>query len=244
MANYHFSISNASEAVTWLQQGLESCPGSFLLTFALVEQLERTKQLSSVPSLFEKLLESVHKRIDARQAQLDESIKAFDAEVERAAEARKEARAKAKEVAMAAGQDVEEAEGEEEKIAVRNSVQQRREYVGALQTQAEQDLMQLKQEASLVWIKQMQFLRRSEGIRPTRLCFGKARKSPHATWHIYEASAMIEFHCSKETRVATNVFELAIKTFPTDPDLIIRYLDFLLGNGDETSESALCLPLP
>lgn len=76
----------------------------------------------------------------------------------------------------------------------------------------------------------------SQGSRPTRTLFGKARKSPHCSWLIYEASAMMEYHCSKDTVVATKVFELALKTFPENETLVVRYLDFLISINDEKSE--------
>lgn len=71
----------------------------------------------------------------------------------------------------------------------------------------------LRNDLSVVWIKYMQAVRRVEGLRPMRAIFSRARKSPYATWRVYEASALTEYHTSKETRVAVNVFELACKLF-------------------------------
>lgn len=47
---------------------------------------------------------------------------------------------------------------------------------------------------------------------------------------------MMEYHCSKDTVVATKVFELALKTFPENETLVVRYLDFLISINDESSE--------
>ena len=78
-----------------------------------------------------------------------------------------------------------------------------------------------------------------QGIRPTRTVFSRARKSPHCTWQVYEASALMEYHCSKDAGVATKVFELALKTYGTDEAFVVRYLDFLISINDDNNARAL-----
>lgn len=48
--------------------------------------------------------------------------------------------------------------------------------------------------------------------------------------------AMMEYHWNKEPKVATNVFELGLKTFSENIDYVGRYLDFLMATNDDTSE--------
>ena len=224
---YFTSVDSTQEALEWLEKGLKLCAGSFLLAFARIEHAEKTKQTEPCAAIFEKLLESVHARIDARRADSDAQIAAIEAEI-----ASSEAALRGKKAAEGADEAMEG--DERERLRRQNEGRQQRKK--AIEEEAKANIEEMKEEAALVWIKQMQFLRRTEGIRPTRICFGKARKSPHCTWHVYEASALMEYHCSKETRVAINVFELGIKTFGTDEALIVRYLDFLLNINDENSE--------
>ncbi|KDN40098.1 Suf-domain-containing protein [Tilletiaria anomala UBC 951] len=224
------SVGQTSEATAWLEKGLESCPGSFLLSFALIDHHERNKQTSACGPIFDNLIEHAQQRIETRRKEADVLLAGIDAETEAAQNA-----VKARKVAQGAG---EELEGEEKEL-LRKQDEGRQEKKKAIEAQVSEDIEKMKEEASLIWIKQMQFLRRTEGIRPTRICFGKARKSSNCTWQVYEASAMIEYHCSKDTRVATNVFELAVKTFGTNEMLIVRYLDFLLRINDENNARAL-----
>lgn len=81
--------------------------------------------------------------------------------------------------------------------------------------------------------------------------FSKARRSPHLSWQVIEANgkgftlplkdfthsteAMMEYHWNKEAKVATNVFELGLKTFSENVDYVGRYLDFLISTNDDTS---------
>lgn len=67
--------------------------------------------------------------------------------------------------------------------------------------------------------------------------FGKARKAPNATWHIFEASAMMEYHVNKDSAVAIRIFELGLKVFSEEVDYVVKYLTFLLSINDDTSES-------
>jgi cleavage stimulation factor subunit 3 len=45
----------------------------------------------------------------------------------------------------------------------------------------------------------------------------------------------MEYHANKDAKVATNVFELGLKTFADDADYACRYLDFLISTNDDTS---------
>lgn len=47
----------------------------------------------------------------------------------------------------------------------------------------------------------------------------------------------MEMYWNSEPKVATNVFELGLKMFGSEPDYILRYLDFLLLQNNANSES-------
>lgn len=45
----------------------------------------------------------------------------------------------------------------------------------------------------------------------------------------------MEMYWNSEPKVATNVFELGLKMFGSEPDYILRYLDFLLLQNNANS---------
>lgn len=49
----------------------------------------------------------------------------------------------------------------------------------------------------------------------------------------------MEYHWNKEPKVATNVFELGLKTFSENVDYVLRYLEFLINTNDDTSTSKI-----
>lgn len=86
-----------------------------------------------------------------------------------------------------------------------------------------------KKNETLVWIQYMFFKRRVFGISTARKVFLKARrKNPDCTFHIYIASAMMEFYHSKDANLAIKIFDRGFATnFGTDTEYIIHYLKFL-----------------
>ncbi|KAJ1045271.1 hypothetical protein NDA10_002989 [Ustilago hordei] len=230
-SRYLISTSRQDEAATWLKNAMEACTGSFLLHFAYVELAEARKATTDCAGVFDGLINQVHAKIDARQAKLQQDLKNLDTEAEMAK-------------AQAASRRANEGDGDvdvdgEERERERKAGEQLQARKQALQRQANPEIEGLKEATALVWIKYMHFLRRTEGIRPARGVFSRARKSPHCTWQIFEASALMEYHCSKDPVVATKVFELALKTFGNDEAFVVRYLDFLISINDDSNARAL-----
>lgn len=230
-SRYLVSILRVDEAATWLKNGMEACPGSFLLHFAYAELGEARKSTSDCAAVFDGLLDHVHAQIDARQAKLQQDLKTVDLEADRTK-------------AQAATRRANEGDGD---VDVDGEERERERKAGELlqirkqelQAAAKPEIEGLKEASALVWIKYMHFLRRTEGIRPARSVFSRARKSPHCTWQVFEASALMEYHCSKDAVVATKVFELALKTFGSDEAFVVRYLDFLISMNDDSNARAL-----
>lgn len=52
----------------------------------------------------------------------------------------------------------------------------------------------------------------------------------------FPSAATMEMYWNSEPKVATNVFELGLKMFGSEPDYILRYLDFLLLQNNANSE--------
>lgn len=45
----------------------------------------------------------------------------------------------------------------------------------------------------------------------------------------------MEFFWNNDPKVATNVFELGLKTFAKEPDYVLQYLDFLIRSNNPNS---------
>lgn len=229
-ASYARQSDRLDEAANWLKSGMEACTGSFLLHFAYIEQAEARAEVQGCGEVFNSLIEWVYGQIEALQSNLDAEVKAINEEGERI---KAEASARRRDEGAA---DVVEGEEREELRKMEEERERRRE---AEREKVRPKIEEMKEHASLVWIKYMHFVRRQEGQRPSRAIFARARKSKYCTWQAYEANALMEYHCSKEVSVATKVFELALKTYGDDEAFVVRYLDFLLSINDDNNARAL-----
>lgn len=218
------------EAVTWLRNGMEACAGSSLLSFAFVEQAERHSQTQGCNEIFDQLLNWIHTEIEKLNEQLEAKIKTIDEEAERE---------KAEVAARKRDEGAADAIEGEEREELRKMEERREERRSGERERIRPKIEEMKEYASLVWIKQMHFARRTEGQKPSRTIFARARKSKYCTWQIFEANALMEYHTNKDVTVATKVFELALKTYGSDEAFVVRYLDFLLAINDDNNARAL-----
>ncbi|KAK7447756.1 mRNA 3'-end-processing protein rna14 [Stygiomarasmius scandens] len=102
-----------------------------------------------------------------------------------------------------------------------------------------EELKDMVKEYGLVWIMYMRFGRRAEGVQSSRAIFGKARKGKYVSWEIFEAAALMEFHCSADTTVAARIFELGMNTHSREEDFVLRYLSFLISQNDRSNARTL-----
>ena len=51
--------------------------------------------------------------------------------------------------------------------------------------------------------------------------------------------ATMELYWNKDPKVATNVFELGLKTFGSEPEYVMQYLDFLIKSNNDSSTFSL-----
>ena len=73
----------------------------------------------------------------------------------------------------------------------------------------------------------MKFCRRAEGTSAARQIFKRARDDARTTHHAYVAAALMEYYCTKDKKIASNVFELGFKKFKHNKDYILAYVDYL-----------------
>ena len=76
-----------------------------------------------------------------------------------------------------------------------------------------------------------------------RSVFSRARKSVLCTYHIFVASALMEFYCNKDATVAGKVFEVGMRSLALNdedaPPYVMHYLDFLISMNDDNSTSCI-----
>ncbi|WVR05236.1 hypothetical protein IAU60_002248 [Kwoniella sp. DSM 27419] len=221
-ATYYTKKDNKEAAVEVLQAGVKACPKSFLLTFALSELLEDLHNFGTVHELFVSLIDTLTPEVES----LNKTI--------------------ALEVEAAKGPEIPNADTlgdinmDGDGVSDVQKMVEERENRGKLVAERRGvEVEQLIRGINIAWVMYMRFARRAEGIKAARGVFGKARKSPHLSWHIFEASAMMEYHSNKDSAVAIRIFELGLKLFSEDADYVIKYLQFLLSVNDDTNARAL-----
>ncbi|KAH8105429.1 hypothetical protein BXZ70DRAFT_920835 [Cristinia sonorae] len=101
------------------------------------------------------------------------------------------------------------------------------------------ELKNRRTEYGIAWIVYMRFARRAENHRAARDIFGKARKDKWTPWEVYEAAALMEYHCTKSTDVAMRIFERGLEKFPDEEEFALRYLGFLISINDDSNARAL-----
>ncbi|TFK28593.1 mRNA 3'-end-processing protein RNA14 [Coprinopsis marcescibilis] len=101
------------------------------------------------------------------------------------------------------------------------------------------ELQEKRAEYGLVYTMYMRFARRAEGLAALRKVFGKARRDRWAPWEVYEASALMEYHCFDDKNVASRIFEKGLEQFSDEIDYVLRYLGFLISINDGNNARAL-----
>jgi cleavage stimulation factor subunit 3 len=219
-ASYHLSNGRAEEGAAFLKCGVAACPKSFLLTFALAETEEDRKNYAECHSIFQALIKNL-------DTEIEELTATVAAEVEVA---------RGPEIPIASAMEFDT--GDDSDIG--RLVREREDRGKLVQERRGKDIDEVKTATGVVWVMYMRFARRAEGLKAARLVFGKARKSPNPTWHIFEASALMEYHSNKDQAVAVRIFEFGLKLFSEDVHFVMSYLNFLLSINDDTSELMSC----
>jgi len=80
----------------------------------------------------------------------------------------------------------------------------------------------------------MRFERRCKGVAQARAIFKRGRQSSHAnTWELFVDAAMREYICNKEERTCRNIFDKGLKSFGSEIQFVLKYLDFVTTTNDD-----------
>ena len=85
----------------------------------------------------------------------------------------------------------------------------------------------------------MKFCRRAEGTVSARSIFKKAREDTRTTYHVYVAAALMEYYCTKDKKIAGNVFELGFKKFKDNHKYVLEYIEFLSHLNEDNNTRVL-----
>ena len=103
----------------------------------------------------------------------------------------------------------------------------------------EQRIQEAMREETLIYVHYMRFCRRTEGSKAMRNVFTRARKSTGCTYHVFLASALLEFICHKEPNIGLNILRVGAQKFGEDPDYVLHYIDYLIHLNDDSNIRAL-----
>ncbi|KAL0088583.1 hypothetical protein F4703DRAFT_1518820 [Phycomyces blakesleeanus] len=223
-AMYYKEIGKVDKALTVLKQGMEILPTSLLIHFAYAELCESRKQFDEARQAFDSLLEQLDQDIEKLKSTAQKSVEKLQQEAEE------------EKSGMNLSDDID---GE-----LREQLRQREKQIKKEQDEIEERVKEqvdgVARSCSLVWIMYMRFARRSDGIKSARSLFSRARKTTNLTYHLFVASALMEYHNSKDATIAGKVFEIVgYKLFADDPAFVCEYLDFLIEMNDDNNTRAL-----
>ncbi|GAA5902824.1 hypothetical protein JCM8208_006485 [Rhodotorula glutinis] len=224
--SFNLRMGRVEDAHKQLREGLSANQSSLLLAYTLADLEEGKPDLAAAYAIYDSLIE----HLNARVAQLEADA---NAEISDAVAEREEVHAQQVKDRVAEGGDEDTVDEREQKaeelVALRKEIRERRKP----------EIESVKKAVANVWITEMRFARRSDGLKQARNIFLRAKKSPNMAWQVVEASATMEMYWNSEPKVATNVFELGLKTFANEPDYILRYLEFLIQQNNANNARAL-----
>lgn len=215
-ASYFIKHGRSSDAQSALKQGIEANPSSALLAYTLAELKEAEGDTVACYAIYDGLIERLQGELSAWEEETEREVQAALRAVEEAGDAASEE----VEVRQKVVQDKEDAE---------KAVREKRKPGSET----------LREAAANVWIAEIRFARRAEGVKPSRALFSKARKTTAWIWQLAVATANLELLWNKETKVATNIFELGFKVFASEPLYVLEYLNFLIYINDHNNARAL-----
>jgi len=91
----------------------------------------------------------------------------------------------------------------------------------------------------LVYIQLLRASCRARGLDAARKVFVRAIKAPKVSYHVFVASALMEFRVSKDARIARNIFQLGLKKFIDEPAFVLEYVNFLSHLNEDNNMRVL-----
>lgn len=208
--------ANVSQCIQLLSDGVQLNPRSFLLAFQLSELHEKDHNFSKASETLERLITTLIADHTAVSSQID-AITSRVAKEAQPSVAEKEAKPMG-----ADSDDEDEPKKVVQQVIKLSETEKRRLSI----LRPDQKLLNTK--VTLVYTKLMMLCKRSQGIKESRSVFKQARKNFKAVgFELYTENALMEYY-SDNKKTADKVFELSMKTFSTNGEFLLSYLDYLI----------------
>ncbi|KAI0352491.1 Suf-domain-containing protein [Trametes cingulata] len=221
------SVGKTEEAIALLKSGIEANPASFVLNFAYAEALQLQGNFAEVHATYEKFLEVLRKDLEA----LEERINSANSSNGSIGSQKTEPNANDAIPGQSQSQSQSQPSSQNSSFATQS---------GDEKPPKSKELIDKRTDYGIAYIMYMRFGRRAEGLKSARNVFGKARRDRWTPWEVYEAAALMEYHCgNKDVQVASRIFEKGMETFGDEVDFVLRYLGFLISINDENNARAL-----
>ncbi|KAN0098123.1 Suppressor of forked protein (Suf) domain containing protein [Tylopilus felleus] len=223
------SIGKQEEALNVLKAGMEANPTSFLLHFAYAEAQEGRKEYGEVTATFDKLLDTLRVELEEFESRVNSANSSFSSD------------ASGRTVPVGApnifGTSLTG-------LTEAGTVSNNSSFVTQVSDEKppkSKELQERRTEYGLVWIMYIRYARRAHDLKTFRAVFAKARKDRWTSWEVYEAAALMEYHCNKDggMGVASRIFEKGLESFGDEIEFVLRYLGFLISVNDDNNARAL-----
>ncbi|KAK9461343.1 uncharacterized protein V1516DRAFT_695980 [Lipomyces oligophaga] len=221
-SEYCASVNRTEDQLAALKEGVSANPDSCLLNFRLAEVYEVTKRIEEAKEVYESFAASILKDIET---------------VEKRGNERKKSAMDSSTTRVNGGGSIPN--GEEHVSHVPQLVQQQQQKIAEIESKTQRQVSILAKDLTLCNTMFMRAIKRMEGHQAARKVFGEARRGQYATYHIFVASALMEYHHNKDTTIANKIFDLGLKRFSDNVAFVEQYLDFLLMTNDDINARAL-----
>ncbi|KAG5340689.1 hypothetical protein C0989_000732 [Termitomyces sp. Mn162] len=208
------SVGKHDEAIMILKAGIEANPASYLLAFAYAEAFEVKEAFAEVHSQYDRLLGVLRAKLEELEARI-----------------KTEAYQDASNSSTSADLGDLNSQSQSSPLSKQPSDEKRHKP---------SELRERRTEYGLAYNMYMRFGRRAEGTKSSRAIFGRARQDRWTPWEVYEAAALMEYHCSQDGAwVGSRIFEKGLQRFADDVEFVLRYLSFLISINDKINAHAL-----
>ncbi|KAH7881852.1 hypothetical protein F5I97DRAFT_1818069 [Phlebopus sp. FC_14] len=219
------STGKQEEALNILKGGMEANPTSFLLHFAYAEMQEGRKEYAEVNATFDKFLDVLRANLEEIETRVNSDKSSFSSDASGRT-------APAGAPATTTGVTEAGTTSNNSSFATQNADEK---------PPKSKELQDRRTEYGLAWVMYIRYARRAHDLKTFRAIFAKARKDRWTPWEVYEAAALMEYHCNKDggMGVASRIFEKGLESFGDEIEFVLRYLGFLISVNDDNNARAL-----
>ncbi|KAI0221672.1 mRNA 3'-end-processing protein rna14 [Massospora cicadina] len=223
LACFYVKVDRKKDAANTFALGCKALPSSVLLNCAYAEYEELQRREKEAHAIYDQAIKSLTGDLERVQAKFGAKLAELDAPLKDAGQE---------------GQESREIDGEVKEL-LRRREKQREKQRAEIEEAKAVEVDAVKRRITLVWLSYMRSARRCEGIKGLRRVFGEARKSGHATYHVFVEAALLEHFNQADPKIPDNIFQLGQRHFPTEPGFVAQHLEYLIQKKDPNNARAL-----